>query len=268
MAKRKIDEPPKGSPGWTATFADLMNLLLCFFVLLFSMSTVDADKYEQVIASIQSAFSILPSGGSAVLEESTMVSSGISQLDNLDVYYKEGDSGGSETAEEGDEDFKEQFESAALTESEEISEQMEEQIQQNGIADKVEIEVNGQYVKLSINGSLLFDSGKAEIREDALPIVDKLGSILELYAQNQINIVGHTDNVPISNEQYENNDVLAIYRALSLKDYLVEHTLLEQSNLIPATRGENAPVADNSSEEGRARNRRVEIHVYNSYYTE
>ena len=59
MARRRQDDPPAGSPAWMATFSDLMNLLLCFFVLLFSMSTVDEEKYNQLVASITSAFSIL-----------------------------------------------------------------------------------------------------------------------------------------------------------------------------------------------------------------
>ena len=61
MARKKQEEAPKGSPAWMATFSDLMNLLLCFFVLLFSMSTVDAEKFEMVVASLQSSFSVLPS---------------------------------------------------------------------------------------------------------------------------------------------------------------------------------------------------------------
>ncbi len=73
MGKQKQEDPPAGSPAWMATFSDLMNLLLCFFVLLFSMSTVDAEKFEIVINSFQEAFSILPSGG-ATLTEGVMIS--------------------------------------------------------------------------------------------------------------------------------------------------------------------------------------------------
>lgn len=88
MARKKAPEQAGGSPGWMATFADLMNLLLCFFVLLFSMSTVDAQKFEKVIASFQSTFSILPNGGASI-GEGEMVSSGVSQLEMFDVYFNE-----------------------------------------------------------------------------------------------------------------------------------------------------------------------------------
>ena len=86
MAKKKEEEAPKGSPAWMATFSDLMNLLLCFFVLLFSMSSVDAAKFEMVISSLQSSFSILPAGGASI-GNGNMVSGGVAQLEFLDTYY-------------------------------------------------------------------------------------------------------------------------------------------------------------------------------------
>jgi len=86
MAKQKQEEPPKGSPAWMATFSDLMNLLLCFFVLLFSMSSVDEEKFEALIASLQSQYSILKGGGSSV-GDGKMVSAGINQMQKYDVYF-------------------------------------------------------------------------------------------------------------------------------------------------------------------------------------
>ena len=124
--KRKPDEP-KGSPAWMNTFADLMNLLLCFFVLLFSMSTVDAEKFEKMVASFQNTFSILPNGGSSI-GDGTLISSGVSQLEMLDSYYK--DKANSETDQETDEenDVVEEYKEQALEESEKMSEQLEDAI--------------------------------------------------------------------------------------------------------------------------------------------
>ena len=85
MAKRKPDDPPKGAPAWQSTFADLMNLLLCFFVLLFSMSTVDAEKFEQVVASFNQTFSIFTAGASSI-GDGILISNGVSQLNELDEY--------------------------------------------------------------------------------------------------------------------------------------------------------------------------------------
>lgn len=96
MPKRKEDAPAPGAPAWMATFGDLMNLLLCFFVLLFSMSSVDAEKYELVVASFSDTFGIF-SDGSTALGQGVLIGNGVSQLNELDQYFnsmgkaKEGD---------------------------------------------------------------------------------------------------------------------------------------------------------------------------------
>lgn len=85
MAKRKPEDPPAGLAPWMATFSDLMNLLLCFFVLLFSMSSISEEKFQEVVASMSSAFSILDGGASAI-GDGILISNGVSQLNELDEY--------------------------------------------------------------------------------------------------------------------------------------------------------------------------------------
>lgn len=278
MAKKKQEDPPKGSPAWMATFSDLMNLLLCFFVLLFSMSSVNEEKFELVIASLQSSFSVLPAGGAAI-GDGNMVSSGISQMKEFDVYYNEtanseGDAEGGpgEGTEQGGQTeeitAEEQVAQAALEESERMAEKMEEQARQYGIQDQVEVDFNGEYARITMNGALLFESGSSDIRDEAMPLVEKVSKILERYDKNTIDVEGHTDNVPIHNDRYENNNVLSMYRALSVADYIRGHTNLDDSLIKSSGRGDYIPVADNGTPEGRARNRRVEIKVYNSYYSD
>lgn len=288
MAKKKQEDPPKGSPAWMATFSDLMNLLLCFFVLLFSMSSVDAAKFEKVVASLQSTFSVLPDGGAAV-GDGDMVSAGISQLQEYDIYYNEGansngdDTGGvTDSDKEGstgkiDSENQEDALAAAeaavekekLEESEEMAEKIEEQAQQFGIQNQVEIDFNGRYVEIELNGALLFDSGSSDIRTEALPLVDKIAAILQSYDSNIIEIEGHTDNVPVSaSSRYESNDVLSMYRALAVKNRVKSVATLDPSRIKSSGRGEDVPVADNSTPEGRAQNRRVVVKVYNSFYSD
>ncbi|MGN0482775.1 MAG: flagellar motor protein MotB [Lachnospiraceae bacterium] len=274
MARKKQEDPPKGSPAWMATFSDLMNLLLCFFVLLFSMSSVNEEKFELVIASLQSSFSVLPSGGAAV-GDGQMVSSGISQLKEFDVYYNEGsnsdgkeDSKGGVTEDENEMTAQEQVKQEQLSESEKMAEQVEKEAKQYGIQDQVEVDFNGQYVLVTLNGALLFESGSAEIRAEAMPLMEKIGKILEKYQDNIIEIEGHTDNVPIHNSNFASNEALSLYRAMSVTDYIREQTSIEPSRLKAAGRGEYVPIADNNTPEGRARNRRVEIKIYNKSYSE
>lgn len=264
MARKKQEDVPKGSPAWMNTFSDLMNLLLCFFVLLFSMSTVDAEKFEKIVASFQSTFSILPSGG-ATIGEGEMISSGVSQLELYDVYYNEMANTEAESDSNEERDVAEEYEEQALAESEEMAEEIEAAIMQYGLQDEVEVKFNADYVLLNMNGALLFDSGKSEVRTEAVTLIEKIGKIIEPYNQNIIEVEGHTDNVPIHSSKYEDNNVLSMYRALNVANHLRASTSIEAAHIKSSGRGEYVPIADNSSPEGRARNRRVEIKIYNSY---
>lgn len=268
MAKKRQEEPKKGAPAWQSTFSDLMNLLLCFFVLLFSMSTVDAEKFEMVIASMQSSMSILPAGGSAI-GDGNMVSAGVNQLEFLDSYYN--DLANSQTMNENDVDGEEKnvsdaYKEQELAESEQMAEEVQNAVNQYGLQDLVEVDFNAEYVRISLSGAILFESGSAEFVSEARPVLDKISKILDNYDKNVIEVEGHTDNVPIvSPGKYEDNDVLSMYRALNVADYIRDVSSLNPAHIKSSGRGEYMPVADNSTAEGRALNRRVEIKIYNSY---
>ena len=311
MARQKKEDPPAGSPAWMATFSDLMNLLLCFFVLLFSMSTVDAEKFQLVIASLQSHFSVLQ-GGSNSIGDGEMVGAGINQLQYYDTFYnpdansqgkgqfeesgqqtsaddsviEKGDPGHNagqtgenpgvdeQTQQDGqnaedkqlsEEELQEQYEQKGLEESEKMADKVSESAAKYGIQDQVEVSFNAQYVMITLNGAVLFDSGSEVIKEEALPLVEKVGRILDHYTSNIIEVEGHTDNVPIHNGRFEDNNILSMYRALSVADYLREVTTLDPAHIKSSGRGDYVPIADNATAEGRALNRRVVIKIYNSY---
>ena len=270
MARKKTEEAPAGAPAWMATFSDLMNLLLCFFVLLFSMSTVDAEKFEMVIASgSRCAVATASWTSSAYCFFKAAVSSGVSQLQMYDIYYNQ--MANTQTTDDTSEssDVAEEYKEEALAESEQMAEQVQDLVAQYGIQDQVEIDFNAEYVLLNLNGAVLFDSRKSEIKSEAYPLMDKIGKILQSYQQNMIEIEGHTDNIPFTHSsKYENNDVLSMYRALYVADYMRNITTIDPSHIKSSGRGEYVPIADNSTPEGRARNRRVEIKIYNSYYSE
>ncbi len=263
MAKRVEDEPPKGAPAWQSTFADLMNLLLCFFVLLFSMSTVDAQKFELVAAAFSKTFSIF-SAGATMVGENAMIGNGVSQLTQLDNYINSvgAMAENKEEAEDFD-DLQGEMEAEGLKQSEELAEKVEEAVAESNLNKEIDIQVTAQYVQLTMKGSLLFDSGSDDLKEEAKPVLDKVGVILERYAGGTIEIEGHTDNVPISTARFANNNELSAARALSVFDYLMEVTALDPAHIRNAGRGEYVPIADNTTEEGRAKNRRVEIRIYN-----
>jgi len=264
VAKKKEAEAPKGSPAWMATFSDLMNLLLCFFVLLFSMSTVSEEKFQQVIASLQSQVSIFEKGGTTI-GDGDLVGGGIRQLEFLDKYYEEVEDSEDEKQEETG-NSKEQYKEDALAESEEMAENVQNAVDELGLSNAVEVDFDEQYVMLNLSGAILFESGMAEVLPEAETILNKIALVLEHYDKNIIEVEGHTDNVPMSNtNRYEDNDVLSMYRALSVANFIREATDLNPAYIKSSGRGDFVPVADNTTAEGRARNRRVVIKIYNSY---
>ena len=296
MAKKKKEEfkLPPGTPApWMSTFSDMMTLLMCFFVLLFSMSTVDAAKFEAVAKSFQQTISILP-GGAQAIGDGILVSNGVSQLNQLDEFinttgkvsdsntedieFQENAKGSvSKEIQEATENLGltqeelqelqesiEAIEQEKMELSEELAEKIEEALEESMMQDKVDVEFTSDYVILTLNGAFLFDSGKADIKNDAIPVLNKIGVLLTKYAESDVEIEGHTDSVPLNGGRYENNDVLSSYRALAVFDYLKENAAIDPGVMKHSGRGEYLPIADNSTPEGRALNRRVEIKIFNA----
>lgn len=273
MAKRQEDTPPPGAPAWTATFSDLMNLLLCFFVMLFAMSNLEESKVAEFTAAMNNTFSIFDGGASAI-GDGILVSNGVSQLNELDEYINSTGKT-ADSAVDGDqfEEFdlskapqdalEQQIEDNNLRNNEELTERVEETLSENQIGDEVDVSFTAQYIQLTMSGALLFDPGSAKLTEDAMQVLDKVAIVLERYSGGEIEIAGHTDNVPMSSHTYANNEELSDARALSVFYYLSENTLLDPSHIKHSGMGERQPIADNSTDEGRSMNRRVEIRIYN-----
>lgn len=284
MAKRKEDPPPAGSPAWMATFSDLMNLLLCFFVLLFSMSTIEEEKWNELVASMNSSFSIFNAGSTAI-GDGILISNGVSQLNELDQFInstgkaadntipgedlkkeektKDNDSDG-KTEEEKIAEALEKIEQQNLQSNEELAELVEEAVKESKMADQIEVSFTAQFVQLTMKGALLFDSGSADLKNESKQVLDKAILILQRYAKGIIEIEGHTDNVPMNSAKYADNEELSSARALSVFYYIVDHSLLDPANIRHSGMGERNPIADNATVEGRSMNRRVEIRIYNS----
>ena len=301
MAKRREKPPEEGSPAWMATFSDLMNLLLCFFVLLFASSTVDEEKIQRIMASFNDAsFSILDSG-SVSLVDGQIVSGGVTQLpgiesvleylgvssevkgNNQDLSATGADDGKEDSSNQPDsvqpsseeviednqtssmsqQNLMEQLEQEGMKQSEQMYDEISEKVESYKIEDNVSMDYNSQYVSLDLNGALLFDQGKADLRDDAETFMKKITSILQRYKDCVVEVEGHTDNVPIHNSVYQSNRYLSTARATKVYEYIVDNSSLLDSNLKVAGYGESRPVASNDTEEGRAKNRRVTIKIYN-----
>lgn len=276
MAKRKEQPPEEGAPAWMATFSDLMNLLLCFFVLLFASSTMDEGKIQKIAASFDKiSFSIIDNG-SVSLIDGNMMSGGVTQLPDVNSFLTEpgknieGQTGDEVTSMSptdaehlSDNELKEELDKRGEAESEEMYDEIVQMTESYAIEDEISIDFNEQYVELDLNGSILFETGAADIRDDSKMFLQKIAHILVKYKYNIIEIEGHTDNVPISSGRYTSNRALSSDRAQSVYEYIITQEHFIDSNLKIAGYGESRPIASNATPEGRAKNRRVAIKIYN-----
>lgn len=269
--KKQEDQAP-GSPAWMATFSDLMNLLLCFFVLLFSMSSVDQEKWEKLVNSLSSKISIF-NGGMSSIGEGQLISSGISQLNELDEFFssmgQSSENTGDEIVGTGDaqESIQDTIDKLNRDETTEIYDNVSSMSSEYNLDKYVEIgmDANGRYITIEISGNWLYASGSATLTSDAQLIFSKIGDILKNYKGYRIAIIGHTDNVPVSSgSRYGSNMELSSARASEAARYLIDNKGLDSGFIEWVGRGEYDPIADNSTENGRAQNRRIEIRVYNS----
>lgn len=270
MARKRKKKEEGGGASWMTTFSDLMNLLVCFFVLLFSMSTIDQDKFEELVSSLQNNFNIFDGGGTS-FTDGILITSGITQIEDLNGFYdsmNENQDVMNQEIEKNEAEYEEKKQQEMLDQSEQMGEQIESELKAEGIdSAQISIQAETQYVMLTLNGSLLFDSGSAKIRDDSLEFLGKIADVLAQYDSHDIQIIGHTDTVPqsSSNKKYSDNMELSQGRAYSVYKYLVDVKGMDASTMGCMGRGETSPIASNDTSEGRAQNRRVEIRIFNEY---
>ncbi|WP_304941743.1 OmpA family protein [Vallitalea guaymasensis] len=257
--KRKTEEGKSGSPAWMSTYGDLVTLLLCFFVLLFSMSSIDVAKFKAAMSSFRNQIDIMPGGTS--LTDDELISNGISQVNGLETIFDNK----VPLEEEGEEDA--DLTKSKLEEAKKDAEEINEYLKKEGYENEVEVEYNSNIIKLTIEGEILFESGHAELTPDAIKLVDVISvKVKELLADKTIQIEGHTDNRPINTARYPSNWELSQARAIAVGYRLINEHNIDPSKIAATGYGEYRPLTDNSTPEGRAINRRVEIKLVSEEY--
>lgn len=247
--KQKQEEAKKGAPAWMATFSDLMTLLLCFFVLLFGMSSLDTSKFQAFINSFQGSMGILD-GADVLMNTAGMLGSGIdSQPEEITISDIEIEN-------------IEQYE-AIQEEMENVKDALEEFLESQGLENKVTVEQDGEEVVLTFEDFMLFDSGQALIKQDALDVLSTIGAELNKYLGEGYvgRAEGHTDNIPINSTIFPSNWELSASRAIAVAKYLINNADIAPASLSAEGFGEFYPIATNDTPEGRAANRRVEIKI-------
>ena len=237
-----FESPPedKGAPRWVVTFGDLMSLLLCFFVLLLSFSEMDRQKYKMVAGSMAKAFGIqreIKANDSP--KGATIVSLSFDQ-DLVPQHKRE--------------------EYIALQAMEALGEELKKALEGKlkGLEDKVEIEVNGNQTMIRLQGGATFDSGRARIKPAMVPILEEIGRRLKT-TDGDIIVAGHTDNVPIYGGRFESNLKLSIGRAAEVAEFMIDQVGIPPERISTMGFGKYRPAYTNDTEEGREKNRRVEI---------
>lgn len=238
----KKNEESSGAPEWMVTYGDLVTLLMCFFVLLFAFSEIDAQKFEAVMQSFQGSAGVL--SGGTTLSDSPLVFTGMPET-NTSL---------------------ETVESQIL---EELKEEIQSQLEDANIELEITAEVINRGLLIRFPDNALFDSGEADLKDAATEALTVIGNILqeEPFTERVISVEGHTDNVPMNSAEFPSNWELSTTRATNVIRYFLDEVGIEPKRLSASGYGEHYPIATNETAEGRSQNRRVDIVVMREFFT-
>lgn len=247
MAKRKKQQEEGGGAGWLTTYSDLMTLLLCFFVLLYAMSSPDQGKFQMIVNSLQEA--LIGQNGATIFDQLSLDQNELVG----DPIPEEGLPAETDeiiNIEEGDSD-----ELTILDIATEVYGTVSEYLQSQGLESSVNVEIIEEGILLDIKEQVLFDLGQATIKPESLGTLNKLGILFKKF-DNKVLVTGHTDNIPIGTSQYPSNWELAAARSCAIVRYYTTDQL-SSKRFTCTSKGDTEPIASNKTEEGRAQNRRV-----------
>jgi chemotaxis protein MotB len=228
MKGKKNEDEHENLERWLITYADLITLLLAFFIMMYTFSKQDAQKYEEVSHSLRTIFK----GGSGVLKAGSGTGSSL-----INPFVKAGAGG-------------------------EIKKELEDQV--SAMADTLDeghtisVLADERGIVIRVTDRTFFDPGKAELKDTARDALRKIAPILEK-SKSQVRIEGHTDNVPINTSEFKSNWELSTRRATEVVRYLIERYNFPPDRICASGYAEYRPVAANDTSVNRALNRRIEI---------
>ncbi len=237
--------PPVADEGrtiapWMATFADLVTLLMCFFVLMFAMSTIQEETFKELVQSLKSAL-----GVQQVPETGTREGLVMPTTKSEDPKETKSDQAMDELG------------GMVQKEVEDIVSDVKELVMFNKLGGNVKVEENDEGAVITISDVLLFSGGSGSMNQKGLPVMAKIAKVLKQFSY-PIKVAGHTDNIPIHTERFPSNWELSATRASDVVRFLITQGV-NPSLLSAEGHAEFSPLTDNKSAKNRARNRRVEI---------
>ncbi|MCX7772885.1 MAG: flagellar motor protein MotB [Clostridia bacterium] len=249
MAKKGKPKVEKdNAERWLLTYADLMNLLLIFFIILFAMSQVNETKMQQLAQSLSKAFGM--DGGGQVLPNSGVNSGVINLGGGIKPTITPPPSGNGNLNGQG---------KSEEQQMEEVLGDIKQTIKENGLSDKINVSIQERGIKISITAQYLFASGSADLDPKVVNNILDIGKLLKLLPANMIRVEGHTDTDPIRTSLYPSNWELSSARATNVLRLLVEKCGVDPKMISAVGYGEYHPDYPNSNEVNKAKNRRVDI---------
>lgn len=232
IKRKKSEEDRENLERWLLTYADLITLLLAFFIMLYVFSKQDTKRYDAMTMQLKAIFS----GGSGIIDE--------------------GGRTGSQTIDAN----------SPGTSNIEIRRQLERQIKgmakTEGLEENISIVTDERGIVIRIMDKAFYDTGKADLKENARQTLDSIAPVIK-DLKNDIRIEGHTDNVPISTYEFKSNWELSVRRATEVVRYMIENGGISPRRISAAGYAEYRPVAANDTAANRALNRRIEIILLN-----
>ncbi|MCM1992657.1 flagellar motor protein MotB [Oceanirhabdus seepicola] len=234
MSKRKAKKDDGIDPNaWLATYGDMVTLLLTFFVMLYSMSSIDSMKFQSISSALQTVMK--GQGGKSIMEYN---------MNNGDLPIA-----GKLVPNSSKESNREQIE---------MIDNMKKLISENELEEIIDVKEDSRGYIFELKDKILFESGRANLKQESLPALDTITKFIK-DLPNDIIIEGHTDNVPINNSKYKDNWELSAARAYTVTNYFTEIKGLDSTRFYPTFLGDNHPLENNDTQENRSKNRRVNI---------
>ncbi|MDF2723121.1 MAG: flagellar motor protein [Paenibacillus sp.] len=263
MARKRKPSPPAHSSNerWLITYADLITLLMIFFVIMYAMSKVDVNKYETLAAALQMQFhdgsSIIPKGNGVMGEV-------IPGLNRPETKQKDADPQEQSNPSKPDPQQSQSDQRQEEQHLQDLLQVVRAYITEQHLQEQVSVSDTQRGIAITLNDLFLFDLGKADLKQETVPVLEKLSSLLpKLNAR--VSIEGHTDDLPLAaGSLYQDNWGLSQARSVAVIRYFVNNAKLSSDMFISSAFADTRPVAPNDSEANRQKNRRVEIIVLRS----
>ena len=284
--------PPEGLPAWMGTFADLMSLLMCFFVLLLSFSEMDVLKFKQIAGSMKFAFGVqnkievkdIPKGTSVIAMEFRQGKPDPTPIESiqqqtidmtqqmLEFQAGDEDSAGGRQKQRGEQRGGQAQQTATDSSSSaqqssdesqtaELMKKVAQQLQKQILDGSIEMESLGQQLTIRIRENGSFSAGSAFLQPQFQPVLRKIGGILA-DVPGEIEISGHSDGQHIANELYRSNWDLSAQRAVAVAEAMRTAPGFDESRMSVVGKADTSPIVENAtSAQDRAKNRRVEINI-------